>query len=788
VRALTRQAVCKVIRRSIYFGISFFLLLLYPLAWESLYFKSQLTGLFMLVSGGIIWLICCFRTRNYFYIPKVILPVVALIVFQFLSVLHSASPQQGLRYLIIEVSMLLFFIFFLDSSKLGWENTIWENVLFGLGMLFSVIEILRVGLWYRNWWMISGSPFSRPPIGYLSDGLIFWHANTMAGFFSLILPILFIRFIRCETSIRKAVVGTMIILFLVTEYYSSSRAAWIAALGGTAISIWMLYKANLKSRLGGLLKKPRISISARVLFTSSAIVVIVVGVALLIADQLYITPQGPLSDRLFIWKTALETFVDAPVWGSGLGSFIVEYSRRALVSPGFPYIHAHNFWLQVSAELGMLGVLLVLLIVVWFVWIFYSAWKSISFGDPKRYQLAGYAGGLVALAIHQMVDFLIGQLLYGLISLLLIALVIQFAPRRDHIKLSNRPAAPILVGILGICALGSCFFFRGQRAYEQGLNAARNGDWLAARDMICEAAEINDFESVYDFQCSLANAQIAYLYDDSSLEDAVAYQREGLSRDPNLPVNWANLASYEWELGDRIQALADMRIAVSMDPGSNLFLLNLGRMDEKSGEQAEAIRVYGQALHGNPGLKKSNFFHITDLRIETASNSDINYQDYSAVLPDNVDQSVEQDLKSALRATPAQTGLYAALALVQNKLGKFDEAWQSAQNMMFINSSSIGVLNTSALIAFDQGKKDESYRYLERSLNFIENYQLPGIYYVVVYHRDSLATDLSPYLQRAFMSPEMIENFNRFAQHLADTGEWEKRVDVLRMIERESVP
>jgi O-antigen ligase len=60
-----------------------------------------------------------------------------------------------------------------------------------------------------------------------------------------------------------------------------------------------------------------------------------------------------LTGRTYIWATSLNTWLDDPVFGYGLGLWEGEY--RATHAPLFP--HAHNQFIQTLASAGVVGLL-----------------------------------------------------------------------------------------------------------------------------------------------------------------------------------------------------------------------------------------------------------------------------------------------------------------------------------------------------------------------------------------------------------------------------------------------
>ena len=121
---------------------------------------------------------------------------------------------------------------------------------------------------------------------------------------------------------------------------------------------------------------------------------------------------GSLTVRVDYWKAGLGMLRDYPVFGSGLGTFGTLYAKYKLLQ-GRETQLAHNNYLQVWIEMGILGI-------VSFLWLWIAflrrGWKLINrlritgsdefscYRLPAAVVIGCYAG-VVAFLIHSLVDF-----------------------------------------------------------------------------------------------------------------------------------------------------------------------------------------------------------------------------------------------------------------------------------------------------------------------------------------------------------------------------------------------
>ncbi len=107
-------------------------------------------------------------------------------------------------------------------------------------------------------------------------------------------------------------------------------------------------------------------------------------------------------ERMAHWQAAVEMFVDQPVLGVGIGNYEVIYPVYALPRWADPLGHAHNYYLNVAAETGLVG--LVSYLILWGAAL-WQAWRAVRVLDgTSRSVAAGLLGMIVALSVHNAFD------------------------------------------------------------------------------------------------------------------------------------------------------------------------------------------------------------------------------------------------------------------------------------------------------------------------------------------------------------------------------------------------
>jgi O-antigen ligase len=115
------------------------------------------------------------------------------------------------------------------------------------------------------------------------------------------------------------------------------------------------------------------------------------------------TPENwSVVERMAHWQAAWHMFLDHPWLGIGPGNYAAVYDRYFL--PGWldPLGHAHNYYLNLAAETGVLGLGSFILTLVL---AFRAAIRGLRARDPFWRTVAlGVLGSLVAIAMHSAFD------------------------------------------------------------------------------------------------------------------------------------------------------------------------------------------------------------------------------------------------------------------------------------------------------------------------------------------------------------------------------------------------
>lgn len=219
--------------------------------------------------------------------------------------------------------------------------------------------------------------------------------------------------------------GASLVVMLAALFFSYSRGAWVGV--AAALSVTALL-ALVRSKRAAM---------ATLLLALAALVVIGLGqinlVPNIIADRFatvgdyfgFEDVRGvrvndanfAIVERRAHWQAALGMFADSPVVGVGIGNYAAAYPKYALPKWPDPLGHAHNYYLNVLAEAGLVGFLPYM--VLWTV-IFIVVWRTArGLRGWQQGVAAGAFGALVALSIQNFFDNLFVHAMYIQVGLTL---------------------------------------------------------------------------------------------------------------------------------------------------------------------------------------------------------------------------------------------------------------------------------------------------------------------------------------------------------------------------------
>jgi O-antigen ligase len=298
--------------------------------------------------------------------------VTAVICFGYFIFRSIASPAKYLArmdlYMVIAaLAVYALFTLAINSSRL---RVAFVAILFGLAV--GNVVVGGIQFFRGHDFMLLGF-LTRGEYGFRASGF-YGCPNHLAGFLEIVM--LFALSLACwgrwrtGPRIIAAYVGVVCIAGILM---SGSRGGYASSLAGvlafSIISLLVAGKRLGRGRwyfviAGGLMIGLALTLSIRSIFRDS--------------QMLQFRIESASADfpvRVGMWKAALKQFELSPVFGTGSGTYLF-YGRqfRDPVNQRDP-IYAHNDYLQLLAEFGVLGIAAGLLFIGMHLW---TGWRSIA--------------------------------------------------------------------------------------------------------------------------------------------------------------------------------------------------------------------------------------------------------------------------------------------------------------------------------------------------------------------------------------------------------------------------
>jgi len=349
---------------------------------------------------------------NALFIPFLGLMGLALVQWQLgFSVYPFLTRVELLR---LAAYFLLFFLTIQSfRSPTEWRTFVWFLLAFGFGVaLFGILQSLTFNgklYWFREL-RHGGIPFGP-----------YVNRNHFAGLMELVAPLgLALLFLHGVQRDKLPLVGLFTVVPLGALFFSASRGgitSFLAEAGLLVIFVWGRPAARAQLR----------AITLVVLLAGAFVAWLGVGRTLEHFAK-FQSVEVSEARRLGMLKDTWRIFLDHPWVGTGLGTLVAVYPRYESYYDGKIADHAHNDYVEMLADTGVIGGLcgsafLVLL--------FRPALSRLKF-DQNSFTISAHIGALVAcsgLLVHSLVDFNLHIPSNALLFFLQAAIATSDAPR-----------------------------------------------------------------------------------------------------------------------------------------------------------------------------------------------------------------------------------------------------------------------------------------------------------------------------------------------------------------------
>ena len=536
--------------------------------------------------------------------------------------------------------------------------------------------LLQVYAWAAMWNdLASGVPGYMLPLSTLRPASTLDNPNKLAAFLCLIVPIAFGAGLATQRRAARMVLGLFGALSLVLLFLTGSRGGWLGGVAGLGLllMLWMAHYDFLSPRRMvawwlSLSRWIKGAIGTGILVASVALV----ALAILLVRSFGEAGRSPAL-RVSVYAVAVEMLSEKPVTGHGLFTF--GQGAMRLVIPEYQQLHnhAHNVFLQIGAELGLIGLAALAFTLLAIGHAIRRNWQIAS--GTRRLMLAGWLSGLGGFAVHHLTDFAMIAPAVALPGLLVLALSVAPEPPLRQ-PVSSR-SVPIVMGLAALIVTGAWSTI-GYAQYTTGLERGIvAGDYAGAAGQIQRAIETDPGLPIYALNQGYFFGLLAHEGDlDMARAGAAAYERF-LSHEPYFFAAWANLGALHWQLGEQADAITAMSRAAELVPYAWVYPFQVGVYREAMGDMDGARLAYMEALRRSPDASLYPVWRATPLRQALADEVEIRRPSAAAarLLRDSdptAAATILEDAPAAERESVGGLALQAILALEQGNRAQAD--------------------------------------------------------------------------------------------------------------------
>jgi len=336
------------------------------------------------------------------------LPFLLLIGLMTISLVRSEYFAVSFKDYIIFLSY--FFLYFLAINHIKQERQfdIFIQLFFFTSFVVSLYALLH---YYGLDPYLKDIPELISTIG---------QKNWVSNYLAMVFPLVFSYFLLLKEKRRKIIYYLLLSILYAVLIIFQSRGIWISAGLTLILAIFFLYKF----RLFNIFKENKRWLF--LLFLTFVLITVIYSTQNPLNKNIDTMPQrltsiyedefSSLNPRLLIWNTTLEMIKDKPFFGIGIGLFKMDYlvyqadflqQNPSYLKYGSRSEEAHNEYLQLAAELGIIG----LGIFLYIIFIFYrSALKFLKEkkeekGEEEKLILWGLLMGITCFLFHSMFTF-----------------------------------------------------------------------------------------------------------------------------------------------------------------------------------------------------------------------------------------------------------------------------------------------------------------------------------------------------------------------------------------------
>ncbi|MDP8243017.1 MAG: O-antigen ligase family protein [Candidatus Hinthialibacter antarcticus] len=278
----------------------------------------------------------------------------------------------------------------------------------------------------------------------------------------------------------RALCALVSLMHLFALFFTYSRGGWAAAVVTACLFIAIIYfrPAQIRKDASGFSWKWAAASSMAALF-------IIAAASIFLRDEISgwayrfsnLSSDMSIQSRAYYYFACIQMWLDRPFTGHGIGSFALQFHEfrpkelaQLMTFRVFHVDHAHNEWLEILAETGLVGFTLYASLIASSLWFCWRASKTAP--ASIRGALIGLCLGAVAVLIHNLFTVTLRYtpsafLLWSFLGVAVATAATQI-PSKPVSANGKRAAAVLLLIFAPVLFYYSMNFYVGDRLIQEG--------------------------------------------------------------------------------------------------------------------------------------------------------------------------------------------------------------------------------------------------------------------------------------------------------------------------------
>jgi tetratricopeptide (TPR) repeat protein len=267
-----------------------------------------------------------------------------------------------------------------------------------------------------------------------------------------------------------------------------------------------------------------------------------------------------------------------------------------------------------------------------------------------------------------------------------------------------------------------------EKAFNEGTQAMRSGDWNGAVSSFTLAARILPASAEAEFNLGLAQLQQGHP------QEAIPAFSRAIELAPSLKGSHLFLGVARYRLNDYQAAISALRKEIKIDPDNGKALMWLGVAQLAAGDNLAAAASLDKAAQLNPGdvdilyhRGRAHMLVSKDSYEEMYKADPNSWRVHQAlaqsfVEADKLDDAVHE-CQNALNLRPQEPGLHEELADIYWNQNQLDKAEAAFQEELKVDPESISSMYKLAVVSLERSKPEETLSLLSQVLQRSPGYR-----------------------------------------------------------------